>query len=98
MQENRTEYKSMLSKENTGRVREGCAQAQWAICKQRPFFGPPLLMVQTTGLAELLSRCGTSKDILTYRPLDPENEKKWSHIHLCYLQVDILDFDVLLLD
>ena len=37
MQENRTEYKSMLSKENTGRVREGCAQAQWAICKQRPF-------------------------------------------------------------
>lgn len=79
-------------------MREGCVQTQWAICKQRPFYGPPLLMVQTSGLAELVSKCGTSKAIWTYRPLDPENEKKWSHVLLHYLHVDFLDFYVLPLD
>ena len=55
-------------------------------------------MVQTSGLAELVSKCGTSKAIWTYRPLDPENEKKWSHVLLHYLHVDFLDFYVLPLD
>lgn len=80
--EKELEYKVGLEREHRQSERRLCLGTQWAICKAEVLLsGPPLLMVQTTGLAELVSS-GTSKDILTYRPLDPENEKMVSRTPL----------------